>query len=86
MTENVENLVLEHLRALRNELREFRTRHNEDMSDIKQRLTMLERGIGGMKRDTAELYDDHARQQAGIDRLAERVDRLERRLERRDEP
>lgn len=81
MTDNVENLVLEHLRALRNELREFRTRHDQDMSDIKQRLTTLERGIGGMKRDTAELYDDHARQQASIDRLAERVDRLERRLE-----
>lgn len=81
MADNVENLVLEHLRALRNELREFRTRHDQDMSDIKQRLITLERGIGGMKRDTAELYDDHARQQASIDRLAERVDRLERRLD-----
>lgn len=81
MTDNVENIVLEHLRALRNDLREFRTRHDQDMSDIKQRLTTLERGIGGMKRDTAELYDDHARQQASIDRLAERIDRLERRLE-----
>lgn len=81
MTDNVENIVLEHLRALRNDLREFRTRHDQDMSDIKQRLTTLERGIGSMKRDTAELYDDHARQQASIDRLAERVDRLERRLE-----
>jgi archaellum component FlaC len=84
MTENVENLVLEHLRALRNELREFRTRHDEDMSDIKQRLTTLERGIGGMKRDAAELYEDHARQQASIDRLAERIDRIERRLELRE--
>ena len=84
MTENVDNLVLEHLRALRNELREFRTRHDQDMSDIKQRLTTLERGIGGMKRDTAELYDDHARQQASIDRLAERIDRIERRLELRE--
>jgi archaellum component FlaC len=84
MTENVENLVLEHLRALRNELREFRTRHDEDMSDIKQRLTTLERGIGGMKRDAAELYEDHARQQASIDRLAERIDRIERHLELRE--
>lgn len=50
MTDNVENPVLEHLLALRNELREFRTRHDQDMSDIKQRLTTLERGIGSMKR------------------------------------
>jgi uncharacterized coiled-coil protein SlyX len=83
MTDNIENLVLEHLRSLRNELRDFRTRHDADMSDIKQRLTTLERGIAGMKRDSAELYDDHARQQAAIDRLSERMDRIERRLELR---
>lgn len=72
---------IEHFLALRTDLREFRTQHDQDMSDIKQWLTTLERGVGGMKRDTAELYDDHARQQASIDRLAERVDRLEKRLE-----
>lgn len=85
MTDNVENLVLEHLRLLRNELRDFRHRHDEDMADLKQRMTTLERGIAGMKRDGAEMYDDHARQQAVIDRLAERVDRIERRLELRSD-
>ncbi len=81
MNDNIENLVLEHLKALRNELRSFRTRHDEDMDDLKQRLTTLERGIAGMKRDTAELYDDHARQQAAIDRLSSRVEKLERQQE-----
>ena len=85
MSDNVQNLVLEHLRILCNELRDFRSRHEEDMADIKHRMTMLERGVSSMKREGAELFEDHARQQAAIDRLVERVNRIERRLELRGE-
>jgi hypothetical protein len=67
MVEHVENLILEILRALRNELQALRTEMHEEFMDVKQRLLTIERGVGGMKRDTAELYDDHARQQASID-------------------
>lgn len=81
MTENVENLILEMLKGLRNELKDFRTRYDIDTADLKQRMTSIERGIGGMKREAAELYDDHARQQSAIDRLSERLDRVEKRLE-----
>jgi hypothetical protein len=57
------------------------TATTKDMANIKHRLTLLERGVAGMKREGAELFEDHARQQVAIDRLAERVNRIERRLE-----
>jgi hypothetical protein len=39
---NDENLILEHLKALRNELRDFKTQTMADLSLIKLRLTSLE--------------------------------------------
>jgi len=45
MSDNVENLILEHLKALRNELRGFRVESREDFASIKQRVNSLERGI-----------------------------------------
>lgn len=81
MTDNVENLILEMLKGLRNELKSFRARYESDASDMKLRMTAIERGIGSMKRDAAEIYEDHARQQAAIDRLSERLDQVEKRLE-----
>lgn len=81
MTDNVENLILEMLKGLRNELKSFRARYESDASDMKLRMTAIERGIGSMKRDSAEMYEDHARQQAAIDRLSERLDQVEKRLE-----
>lgn len=81
MTDNTENVVIEMLKGLRNEVATLRTEMHEQFGDLKQRMLAIERGIGGMKRDTAEIYDDHARQQASIDKLAERVERIERRLD-----
>lgn len=81
MTDNTEDLVLEMLKGLRNEVATLRTEMHEQFGDLKARMTAIERGIGGMKRDTAEIYDDHARQQASIDKLTARVERIERRLE-----
>jgi hypothetical protein len=51
MTDNIDNIVIEHLKALRGELREFRNKHDADMVDIKHRLTALERGMSAVKRD-----------------------------------
>jgi len=42
MTDPVENLILEHLKALREELRDFKTQTVADLSLIKLRLTSLE--------------------------------------------
>lgn len=51
MIDNIENIVIEHLKTLRGELKEFRNKHGADMADIKHRLTALERGMGAVKRD-----------------------------------
>ena len=51
MTYNIDNIVIEHLKTLRGELKEFRNKHDADMADIKHRLTALERGMGAVKRD-----------------------------------
>jgi len=81
MTENIDSLILEHLKGFRSEFKSFKSKYDEDMKDLKFRLTTLERGIGSMKREAADLYEDHARQQAAIDRLTDRIDKIERRLD-----
>ena len=81
MTENVENLILEMLKGLRNEVQALRLEMHAEFQDVKLRLTSLERGQAKSHADYAELYGDHARQQAAIDRLSQRLDRIEHRLE-----
>jgi hypothetical protein len=54
MTDNIDNIAIEHLKALRGELKEFRNKHDADMGDIKHRLTALERGMGAVKRDASD--------------------------------
>lgn len=77
MVDKVENLILEPLRVIRVDIATVKT----DTREIKQRLTSLEAGSAGQRRDTAQLYGDVADQHARYDRLAERVARIERRLE-----
>jgi hypothetical protein len=79
MTENIECLILEHLRAIRADVVAVK----EDAREIKQRLTSLETGVAGLRRDHSNLYGDIADQYARYDRLAEPVERIERRLELR---
>ena len=84
MTENVENLVLEQLRQLRNDVRDFRSSMETELSDVKYRLTSLERLVLTDKRDIANIFEDHARQQVSLDQVIERIRRIERRLELQD--
>lgn len=76
-----DNIVLEMLRGLRSDIATFRNDTRADLNDIKERMLTIERGIGGMKRDSADLFDDHARQQSAIDRIIQRIEILEKRLE-----
>jgi len=55
MTENIDSLILEHLKGFRSEFKSFKSKYDEDMKDLKFRLTTLERGIGSMKRKAADL-------------------------------
>jgi len=54
MTDNVENLVLEHLRHIRNRI----DRVADTVDDIKSRLTSLEITTAGIRRDLAYMYGD----------------------------
>ena len=77
MADNIETLILDHLRANRTDIGGIK----EDMREIKQRLTSLEAAVVGLRRDNANLYGDVIDQQARYDRLVERVERIERRLD-----
>jgi hypothetical protein len=83
MTENVENLVLEHLRALRSEIQTLRSEMHSEFKDVKYRLSTLELAMSGVKRDQAESLGDYARQQISMDNIVERIQRIEQRLELR---
>lgn len=80
VADNIENLILEHLRAIRADIGGIK----DDVREIKQRLTSLEAAVAGLRRDNANLYGDVIGQQARYDRLAERVERIERRLDLAD--
>jgi predicted nucleic acid-binding Zn-ribbon protein len=70
MTEGTENLVLEMLRRIR----ASQERMELDMVDIKARLTGVEISVG-------QLTSQLASQSLRLDRIEERVARIERRLD-----
>jgi len=70
MTENVENLVLEHLRHIRRAVDELRL----DVMDIKARMTAMEITMG-------QVISLLATQSGRMDRFDERLGRIERRLD-----
>ncbi|MEI2771451.1 MAG: hypothetical protein V9G98_12160 [Candidatus Competibacter sp.] len=46
MADNIENLILEHLRAIRSDIGGIK----DDVREIKQRLTSLEAAVAGLRR------------------------------------
>ena len=77
MTENVENVILEHLRHIRVRV----DRIAEDMGDLKHRSSSLESAMVTVKREVSAGDETDARQQVTLDRLADRLERIERRLD-----
>ena len=77
MTDNAENLMLEHLRALR----AGEDRLESGLRQVGARLTSLEAGTAAGRRDSAHHVEAIIRQQANIDQIKTRIDRIERRLE-----
>ena len=72
--ENVENLILEHLKALRS----GQDNIVFEVKEVKSRLPSLEAITAGGRRDGALLQEEIYRQQATIDHLSERLDRIEK--------
>lgn len=81
MAEEIEHLILEQFRALRNQIATVQTEMHSEFSDVKHRISRLESAVAGIRRDEAGTAEDIARQQAAIDLLNERLHRIERRLE-----
>lgn len=80
MAGKVENLILEHLKAIRADIGSLKN----DSSEIKSRLTSVESGIAGLRRDSASQYGDIVDTHSRYDRLVHRIDRIEKRLEIND--
>lgn len=74
MTDNAENLVLEHLRAIRSTLND----HSERLNRIELRLATIEQTLGS-------LFSLAGSDRETLTTLTRRVERIEHRLELRDE-
>ncbi len=77
MNENVENLVLEHLRHICGRVDQIA----DDVGDLKQRMSGLESAMNLVRREVALGDETDARQQVTLDKLNARIERIERRLE-----
>ena len=77
MTENVENLLLEHLKKIQAEQSAARDRDRELLTRLGQIKSMVAR-IG---RDNAHAFEEQIEDRHALDALKERLERIERRLE-----
>ncbi len=74
MTDNVENLILEHLKLLHNEVKAQGIKMDEKFESVRLRLSSIEGQMAGIHADIAIM---HSR----MDKFESRLDRIERRLE-----
>ena len=77
MAEEANNLVLEHLRAIRAKLSE----HDERFNEVIQRLARVELATAGLRREQAGDAENVAYLGVRMDKLSEEIDRIKRRLE-----
>lgn len=77
MSDNIENLILEHLKRLQAEQSAARERDQEILS----RLSHIESGIARITRDESSNYGEIIENRHAVDKLKDRIERIERRLE-----
>lgn len=77
MIDNIESLVLEQLRAISSDIASVK----EDTREIKNRLVIVESGIATLRRDGADFAASIADQHLRYDRINDRIERIEKRLE-----
>jgi septal ring factor EnvC (AmiA/AmiB activator) len=75
--ENIENLLLEHLKAIRADVALIKS----DLKEQTHRLGRLEVSMSGLRRDVAFVDGTAAEQSVRMDRMSDRIERIERRLE-----
>lgn len=76
MSDNIESLTLEQLRLIRGRLDQI----GDDMTDMRLRMGSIETAIFTIKRDSGSRDEVDLRQQSAIDKLAIRLDKIERQL------
>lgn len=81
MVGNVDNLIIEHLKGLRNELRDFRTETTDNFMQVKARLQSLEERTSLTEKGLANVHGDLALVQLRLDRLGDHMERIEKRLD-----
>ena len=77
MTENIENLLLEHL----SRFQAGQERIERKLDEVINRFGQLELGVSGLRRDIAHADENGVGLSVRLDRVSERLDRIERRLE-----
>lgn len=77
MTDNMENIIIEHLRAIRGDIGSVRA----DVSEIKARLTSIDERLTLVEKGTANIHGDMALLQLRLDRQGDRIERIEKRLD-----
>ncbi len=77
MPETVENLLLEHLKRFQ----AGQERIERKLDEIVARVGQLELGVAGLRRDFAHADENGASLSVRLDKVSERLDRIERRLE-----
>ena len=75
--ENVDNIILEHLRAIRTDVGIVK----DDVRELKNRVANLEVGQATMMQQLGHQASVTAQQHVSFDRIVERVERIEKRLE-----
>ena len=77
MADNINNLIVEHLRAIRTEIALVK----DDTSEIKMRLTSIDERLTLAEKGIANIHGDLAIVQVRIDKQSDRIERIEKRLE-----
>ena len=77
MAENIENLLLEHLKRFQ----AGQERIQFDLREVKAHLSNLESGQASVVQHIANVALGIAGQQVSLDHLSERIERIETRLE-----
>ncbi|MGH8218241.1 MAG: hypothetical protein ACREUT_06715 [Steroidobacteraceae bacterium] len=77
MSASIDDLIIPMLRAIQAEQAPSRERDRE----IVARLTGLETAVATLRREVADLYGEVVTQHARYDRVNDRLERIERRLE-----
>ena len=80
MSDDPTDLVLEPLRAIRSDLSDVR----ETLREHGHRVNRIELGLAGLRRDQALDAEQSAHVEARLDRLGERIGRIEERLDLKD--